>query len=385
MKLKELKTVMLALLCAALIPAVSWALEAYPDVGYGRVDGYSAVGRRSGEFLSIPVSARSVGLGDAYTAVVDDISAIYYNPAGLAFLSKTEFQFTLVSLPADVRYNYAAAAVPLADGQWVVGGFYGMLSMDPIEETTLLLPNGTGNQVDVYSQVLGGAVAYNFSDRFSVGISVKHVYEDYWGVNAQAVAFDLGTNYHTEFLGRDFKLGLAILNLGTDLKFTGSRLQTIVDPAEIPQEQEQSGYVNRDPRPQRELEYRTYGYTLPTVFKIGASMVMASSERASWLVGLDLMQPNNVPVSWALGTEVSAIFSEDLTGAFRFGWRVQTDQDEDNLGGSDLYGGGTSARGLSFGGGLHRNFSMFNLGFDYAYRNMGHLSANQFFGFKVGF
>ena len=121
MKLKELKIALLALLCAGLIPTASWALEAYPDVGYGRVDGYSAVGRRSGEFLSIPVSARSVGLGDAYTSIVDDISAIYYNPAGLAFLTKAEFMFTLVSLPAEVTYNYAAVAVPLADGQWVVG------------------------------------------------------------------------------------------------------------------------------------------------------------------------------------------------------------------------------------------------------------------------
>ena len=168
-----------------LIPGLSWALDAYPDVGYGRVDGYSAVGRRSAEFLSVPVSARSVGMGDAYTAVVDDISAIHYNPAGLGFLQETEFMFTRVNMPAEVGYNYVAAATPLADGTWVVGGFYGMLSMDPIEETTILFPNGTGSEVDIYSQVLGGTVAYNFSDRFSAGVVVKHVYEDYWGVTAR--------------------------------------------------------------------------------------------------------------------------------------------------------------------------------------------------------
>lgn len=384
MNFRKLNILLLALVCALLAPSLSWAVGAYPDVGYGRVDGYSAVGRRSGEFLSIPVSARSVGMGDAYTAAVDDISAIYYNPAGLSFLDKREVMFTRVTMPADVNYNFFAAAVPLADGQWVIGGFYGMLSMDPIEETTILMPNGTGSQVDVYSQVLGGSVAFNFSDRFSAGVSVKHVYEDYWSVTAQALAFDLGTNYHTEFLGRDFSLGLAVLNLGTDLHFRGSRLQTIVWPEDIPQEEEQGGYVTRDPRPQRELEYRTHGYSLPTVFKMGASMVLASNASTSWRVALDVWQPNNIPVTWALGTEVNARFSQSLAASMRMGWRIQSDQDEDDLA-SSVYGDGASARGLSFGGGLNRSFDKFNLGFDYAYRNMGYLSANHYFGLKAGF
>ena len=367
-----------------LIPGVTWALDAYPDVGYGRTDGYSAVGRRSAEFLSIPVSPRSVGMGDAYSAVVDDISAIHYNPAGLGFLQKAEFMFTRVQMPAEVRYNYAAAAVPMADGKWVVGGFYGMLSMDPIEETTILFPNGTGSEVDVYSQVLGGTVAFNFSDRFSSGVVVKHVYEDYWGVTAQAVAFDVGTNYHTELLGREFRLGLSIQNLGTGMEFRGSRLQTIVDPSDIPQEEEQAGSVNRDPRPQRELEYRTTTNSLPTVFKIGTSMVMATSDKANWVLGIEMMQPNNIPMTYAVGTEVTAKFSDAMTGALRMGWRIQTDQDEDELSGS-LYGDGTQARGLSFGGGLLTSFDHFNVGFDYAYRNMGYLDGNHLFGIKVGF
>ena len=372
------------LMGALLIPGMSWALDAYPDVGYGRVDGYSAVGRRSAEFLSVPVSARSVGMGDAYTAVVDDISAIHYNPAGLGFLQKTEFMFTRVNMPAEVRYNYAAAATPLGDGTWVVGGFYGMLSMDPIEETTILFPNGTGSEVDVYSQVLGGTVAYNFSDRFSAGVVVKHVYEDYWGVTAQAVAFDVGTNYHTELLGREFRLGLAIQNLGSGMEFRGSRLQTIVDPSSIPQEQDQAGNVNRDPRPQRELEYRTSSNSLPTVFKAGASMVMATAENYNWTLGVDLMQPNNIPVTFAVGTEITAAISDALTGAVRLGWRLQSDQDEDDLSGS-LYGDGSSARGLSFGGGMMSDIGKFGVGFDYAYRNMGYLDSNHYFSLKVGF
>ncbi len=385
MNVRKILTYIFALLCTGMAPGSVWAVEAYPNLGFGRVDGYSAVGTRAAEFLSIPVSPRSVALGDAYTAVASDISAIYYNPAGMAFMDKKQFQFSIVSLPAEAQYNYGAAAIPLGDGQWVIGGFFGALTMEPMEETTILLPNGTGNDVNSYSQVLGGGVAYNFSDRFSAGVVVKHIHESYWGLTAQAVAFDVGTNYHTEFLGREFRLGLAVQNLGTNLTFHGSRLQTIVRPEYIPQEAEQSvAGLNRDELPPRELEYRTQGANLPTVFKCGASMVMVNGRSASWLIGVDFKQPNSIPVTYAVGTEVVMNFSPSLNGAIRLGWRIQADQDEDDLG-SGFYGDGTSARGLSFGGGIERSMSKYDLGFDYAYRNMGYLSANQFFGLKISF
>ena len=142
--------------------------------------------------------------------------------------------------------------------------------------------------------------------------------------------------------------------------------------------------MNGAPRPQRELEYRTTSNSLPTVFKVGTSLVMATSEKANWVLGIELMQPNNIPLSYALGTEVTANISNAVTGALRLGWRIQSDQDEDKIAGS-LYGDGTTARGLSFGGGLLNHFERFNLGFDYAYRNMGYLDGNHLFGIKVGF
>ena len=41
-------------------------------------------------FLRIPVGARASGMGDAYTAVAEDASATWWNPAGLAFINRTE-------------------------------------------------------------------------------------------------------------------------------------------------------------------------------------------------------------------------------------------------------------------------------------------------------
>ena len=59
-------------------------LDKYPK--QGRDKDASFAGVRAAEFLTIPVGARGIGMGSAYSAVADDISAIWWNPAGLGFL-----------------------------------------------------------------------------------------------------------------------------------------------------------------------------------------------------------------------------------------------------------------------------------------------------------
>ncbi len=41
----------------------------------------------AGEFMAIGVGGRALGMGGAFTAVANDITAGYYNPAGLANLN----------------------------------------------------------------------------------------------------------------------------------------------------------------------------------------------------------------------------------------------------------------------------------------------------------
>src|SRR6267142_699414 len=42
-------------------------------------------------FEELPTGARAAGLGNAFTAIADDVYSTYYNPAGLAQLHRSEF------------------------------------------------------------------------------------------------------------------------------------------------------------------------------------------------------------------------------------------------------------------------------------------------------
>ena len=43
--------------------------------------------------LKIGVGARAIGMGEAYTAQADDVSSLYWNPAGLALMQERQASF----------------------------------------------------------------------------------------------------------------------------------------------------------------------------------------------------------------------------------------------------------------------------------------------------
>jgi hypothetical protein len=68
----------------------------------------------AGEFLKIPVGARAVGMGGAFTAVADDATAPWWNPAGLIYLPYRE----VIPQHAEkfgklVNHDYLGSVLPL--------------------------------------------------------------------------------------------------------------------------------------------------------------------------------------------------------------------------------------------------------------------------------
>ena len=69
--------------------------------------GSSKSGTTAAQFLKIGVGARAVGMGSAFAATADDITSIYWNPAGLAANLSNEAMFNHTNWIADVGVDLA--------------------------------------------------------------------------------------------------------------------------------------------------------------------------------------------------------------------------------------------------------------------------------------
>jgi hypothetical protein len=184
-----------------------------PGVLYGQ----AKVATAGAQFLEIGVSARAVGMGEAFIAIADDATAIYYNPAGLTQLYSKEVVFTHIAYAADINFEFGGFAYPL----WSIGGVLGigayMLDAGSIDETTYEHPTGTGRTFGAKEYALSLSYARSLTDHFSVGVTLKLIDQLYEDLRATGWAADVGTTYDTGFRG--FRISMMISNFGPDMTF----------------------------------------------------------------------------------------------------------------------------------------------------------------------
>ncbi|MBN2289814.1 MAG: PorV/PorQ family protein [Candidatus Glassbacteria bacterium] len=373
-------------------------------LGQGRQDNSSFAGVRAAEFLTIPIGARGIAMGSAFAAVADDITSIWWNPAGLGFLEQKEVMLTVVDYTMDLTYSYAAFATPLGDSKVVVGGFFGYLDVPETEITTVTSPQGTGSYYSAYDYQMGGSLAYTFSDRFIGGINMKYVHQDmYDNIGGSAFAIDAGGIYYSELYNRRIKLAFSIQNLGTNIAMRGPNLLHEVG-AEDRSGEYPSGYENYSnsaeslpgenlatysisARNTRQMYVRTHTYRLPTVVKLSLAYSLLTSESTNWLASGEIWRNNNMPISYATGTELTYGFNPSISASLRAGWHIQTDEYTESADqfGYTYHGDDPTMRGFSIGGGIKRLMGGKFIEFNYAYRNKGRLSADNFFTVTFGF
>ncbi|MBI4802004.1 MAG: hypothetical protein HY796_05735 [Elusimicrobia bacterium] len=73
----------------------------------------TADGGLPGYFLDLGFGARALGMGGAHAAVVDDASAVYWNPAGLSMVGAKTLQLMRVTLFEGTCYDTLAYAHPV--------------------------------------------------------------------------------------------------------------------------------------------------------------------------------------------------------------------------------------------------------------------------------
>lgn len=139
-------------------------------------------------FLKLGVGARAGGMGGAFSAISDDATATFWNPAGLTY-SRAQVAFTHTEWLQDITNEFLAITFPAFRGTLglsfytnSVGGIERRLN--PSEE-----PIGTVEANDV---ALGLSYATSISSSLKAGLTVKYLYEKIFIESAAGYAFDFG-------------------------------------------------------------------------------------------------------------------------------------------------------------------------------------------------
>lgn len=167
-------------------------------------------------FLKINISARAVGMGGAFTGLADDISSLYYNPAGIAGLDTRQMILGYHNYFFDIQSGFAGITGRLSEtetyGVHLSSLFYGNF----IETNELGQQTGEFGGSDL---VLAFTVASSRSRYISFGLTGKFIYEKIQKFSATGVAVDIGAKYLSD--RKRLSAGIMIQNLGIQLSSLG--------------------------------------------------------------------------------------------------------------------------------------------------------------------
>jgi hypothetical protein len=309
--------------------------------------------------LLIPMGAQSVGMGGANLANVSNTEAIYWNPAGLAKLTKAEATFSYMTYFADMSVSYVTAGFNAGR----IGNFgLTLQSFDvgEIDVTTIDSPEGTGEIIKPDYMTITASYGKLLTDRIMFGANTKSVSERIGSMSASAVAFDFGLQYRSD---HNIDFGVTLRNLGSRIQFSGTGIE--FDSA-IP-------FANPNATT-RKTQLDMGRHELPTSLNIGLAYRYNLNEEQKLNV-TGIFANNGYALDQIIGgIEYSYRDFVFLRGGYDAPM-FPSDYPEDA---KDDY-----QYGLHFGAGVVLNVGGSVVKFNYAYRDMQLFDANNYF--TIGF
>ena len=324
-----------------LILLVMALLTAFPLHG----DGVKKIAQTGMKWVSIPIGARGIALGSAFTAYSGDASAIFWNPAGLGMLEGGSWFLSQTRWIAGITVNSAAISyktkrmgtfgVSISAVSW--GDFHG----------TERAPTSAGyKDTGIFSPTswsFGIGYGFRVSNQFSIGAHVKYLYEKLGTamegtMNSPSTfvgemslfALDIGTLYYTGF--KDLRIGMSLKNFS------------------------------------EEKTYRAESFPLPLTFKFGVAMnlyqFLQDDSPHEFTLSIDAVHPRDFTERLHFGGEYNFNNLFFLRGGYK------TNYDEEDW---------------SLGAGLNLKVNEMMVGLNYSLVNFKNFDAVHTFSFEFNF
>jgi len=225
---------------------------------------------QAGAYLKMGVGARALGMGGSFTAIADDGTAAFWNPAGLVQLNKKSISTMHTVLKLDRTYNFLNYIQPLKKRKAAWGINYTRFGVDNMNETHIwrytdnthtavsrdltygdavtttdgrIIPVTVGdsaiannfsinynqwkalyggNNLEIFSTfddsewALSLSYAQVMNKKTYLGGNLKYLKQELFDYNADSYALDLGFMY---LANSKTKLGLSIRDIGAKLKW----------------------------------------------------------------------------------------------------------------------------------------------------------------------
>jgi len=323
-------------------------------MGFGQV---KKTGLTGAAFLKVGVGARAVAMGSAATSLFADVNQMFWNPAGIV-LSNNQWQatFTYNRWIADLTHNAGAIAHDFGDFGTLGIGFV-TLGVSGITADRDAVPGFLLNTFKPYDTVTASTYDYldlavqvtyarNFTDKLSLGATVKFIRQGIDDVSASSYAFDFGSLYKIGF--RNATIGARINNLGRDLKFYD------------------------------------IGSPLPLVFSVGGSIDLVQAEQYHLSLLADATKPQDADQLVFAGGEFSFTDKLAFRGGYKFNYSGVKDSKRNEFDQRKIEARRTE-EGFSAGAGIKVPMGDNRLMLDYAFTEFGILDTTHRFSLNLTF
>ncbi|MDD3050173.1 MAG: PorV/PorQ family protein [Candidatus Cloacimonetes bacterium] len=326
-----MRNIIIIIVALALIPVICSG-EIFPKTGTAGL-----------QFLKIGVDARAQGMAEAYTAVTNDISSIYWNPAGLALSEKKQVMFSHTNWVADIYHEFFAFSYNHDLGTFALSATY--LTTGYMEVTDEETFGPTGEEFYNYDLAVGLSYANSYTDKFAFGFTAKYLREvlDEYDVNGFSV--DIGSVYNTGW--ENLTIGMALRNFGPNLKYevdNDGDGMIDEDPFDL-LDNDGDGVIDED---REELEFK-----IPMSFSLGAAADILREKDYSLIGSFQIDSCVDREETYNLGFEFNY-----LNFSFRTGYQFNLTQ--------------TFSAGLGWR--IPIRYAVANI--DYAYNHMGDLEED---------